>query len=88
MSSVVIVWLGFPQESPISFVELKQKVLLLLISCLEINKISCNNEKGRNCKRQVFYGKEWLIVSYFCDNNRIRCIDSCPSLTSPSAVTQ
>lgn len=71
MNSVALVWLGFPQESPRPFAELKQNVLLLLINCLEINKINCNDEKRRNHERRVFYGKEWLIVSYFCDNDRI-----------------
>lgn len=54
MNSIVIVCLGFPQESPISFAELKENVLVLLISCLKINEINCNDEKRMNCERQEF----------------------------------
>lgn len=51
INSLVIVWLGFSQESPTSFAELEQNVLLLLASVLEINSINCNDQKRRNCER-------------------------------------
>lgn len=86
MASLVTAWFGFPQANPTPLEELKQNVLLSLISCLEINSINCNNGKRRVVKDKYFMARSSSLFHIYVIMTGYDAYIYGSSLTSLSAV--